>query len=66
MDSLALAFGAGLMAVGLSILAFLWKARASGAKEQPEAAQISLPGRLDEARARHEERCPGSLPREAR
>ncbi len=51
MDTLALAFGAGLMAVGLSILAFLWKTRASGAKEQPEAARISLPDPLDEAPA---------------
>ena len=51
MDTLALVFGACLMAIGLSILAFLWKTRASGAKEQPEAANISLPGRLDEAPA---------------
>ena len=49
METLALAFGAGLMAVGLSILAFLWKTRISGAKEQPEAAHISAPGPLDEA-----------------
>ena len=38
MDTLALAFGAGLMAIGLSILAFLWKTRASGATKQPKAA----------------------------
>ncbi len=51
MESLALALGAGLMAIGLSILAFLWKTRASGAKQQPEAAHISPPGLLDEAPA---------------
>ena len=51
MDTLALAFGAGLMAVGLSILAFLWKTRASGAKEQPKTARNSLPDPLDEAPA---------------
>ena len=49
MEILALAFGAGLMAIGLSILAFLWKTRASSATEQPEAAHISLPDLLDEA-----------------
>ncbi len=51
MESLALAFGAGLMAIGLSILAFLWKTRVSGAKEQPEAARISPPSLLEEAPA---------------
>ncbi len=51
METLALAFGAGLMAVGLSILAFLWKTKASGAKEQPEAARVSAPGLLEEAPA---------------
>ena len=51
MDTLALAFGAGLMALGLSILAFLWKARASRGTEQPEATHINLPGLLDEAPA---------------
>ena len=49
MDSLALAFGAGLMAIGVSILAFLWKTKASGAKEKTEAAHISLPDLIDEA-----------------
>ena len=51
MDTLALAFGAGLMVIGLSILAFLWKTRVSRATEQPEAARISLPDLLDEAPA---------------
>ena len=51
METLALAFGAGLMAIGLSILAFLWKTRASRATEQSEAAHVNLPGRLDEAPA---------------
>ena len=49
METLALAVGAILMAIGVSILAFLWKARASSATEQPEAAHISLPDLVDEA-----------------
>ncbi len=49
MDTLALVFGACLIAIGLSILAFLWKTRAFGAKEQREAAHISLLDPLDEA-----------------
>ena len=49
MDTFALTFGTGLMAIGLSVLAFLWKTRASRATEQPEAEHINLPGPLDEA-----------------
>ena len=37
------------MAIGLSILAFLWKTRTSGTKEQPEAAHVSLPDLIEEA-----------------
>ncbi len=49
MELLALAFGAGLIAIGLSILVFLWKTRVSGATKQPETTRISTPGPLDEA-----------------
>ncbi len=49
MDTLALAVGAGLMAIGMSILGYLWRTRASRAKEQPEAAHVSVPDLLDQA-----------------
>ena len=51
MDTLALAFGAGLMAIGLSILGFLWKTRALRATEHAEAAHIDLPVLLQDAPA---------------
>ncbi len=49
MEILALAFGAGLMTIGVSILVFLWKTKASGAKEQPKAVHVSLPAPRDDA-----------------